>query len=124
MEDKINEYLSSDDLEMVKLGAILVEKYIPREEWSSFLCKYSCYVAYFTGDDDSSISTTHVKWNYNISHNKIVITDAYTTYTWEVPVHAYDYSTIAERYGYIHDAPKNTAHKAFKVKLKTNIKHK
>lgn len=50
MLSKIKQYLSSDDIEMVQLGAILLKENIPSHKWSAILretCKF-----YFTIEED------------------------------------------------------------------------
>lgn len=72
---QIQDYLQSDDIEAVKLGAILLQHTYPREEWVSILFRYSGY-----------------SWTWRIEENEIVITEMRGLYSQLKQGHNHIYS--------------------------------
>ena len=77
MLDKIKEYLLSDDIEMVQLGASLMEKNIYKNRWFDILKE--CSQVNINIPEDANAQEIYgwlsnaIKWNFKIVNNTIQI---------------------------------------------------
>lgn len=78
INENIKAYLSSFDIELVRLGATLIESTVPRKYWIEILAEYSRKETNPMSDLDSQLvwGTSFYpqqKWNWEISHEGIKI---------------------------------------------------
>lgn len=87
----MEEFLQSDDLEMVELGAVIMQNNLPRRMWDPILEEYSIvkqeYWSWSGYTNVPSVMTSR-KWNFSIIKNE----DESETIKIEPPVH---YSTTS-----------------------------
>lgn len=72
--ERIYEFLQSDDLEMVRLGARLLQEFVPHKEWPEILTKYSTKENP-TKDGDNMLTwyPSSRRWDFEIKRRRIII---------------------------------------------------
>jgi hypothetical protein len=63
VREKIHTYLSSDMMDIVRLGVQLMAELIPREEWDAFLVRGSMIEGH----------GPYYKWHFSIRNNKVEV---------------------------------------------------
>ena len=86
MYEEVKKYLLSDDMEMVQLGAVILQETVNRNKWNDILneCsrtpidedkKKKDEEALARGEHIWSLPYSREKWFYRIDHDKITVTE-------------------------------------------------